>query len=134
MTAMAFLNPSPHPSPDSHEFWDGANRGVLLVKTCEECGKAHWYPRPHCPFCFSGRTAWREASGRGEIYSWSYMRRAAEPYVIAYVTLEEGPTMMTNIVDCDPDLLTIGKQVEVVFRRSADGTRVPLFRPAAHRS
>jgi uncharacterized OB-fold protein len=131
---MAFLNPSPHPSPDSREFWDGANRGVLLVRTCEECGKAHWYPRPHCPFCFSDRTAWREASGRGEIYSWSYMRRAAEPYVIAYVTLEEGPTMMTNIVDCDPDLLTIGKLVEVVFRRSADGTRVPLFRPAADRS
>lgn len=128
---MPFLNPSPHPSPDSEPFWEAADRGTLLVKVCEECGKAHWYPRPHCPFCFSSRTTWREASGNGRIYSWSYMRRAAQPYVIAYVTLEEGPTMMTNIVDCDPDALTIGKQVEVVFLESAEGVKVPLFRPIA---
>jgi uncharacterized OB-fold protein len=61
------------------------------------------------------------------------MRRAAQPYVIAYVTLEEGPAMMTNIVDCDPDALGIGMPVEVAFRESADGTRVPLFRPVAGR-
>ena len=57
------------------------------------------------------------------------MRRAKEPYVIAYVTLAEGPTMMTNIVDCDFDLLRIGQPVAVVFAATEDGPPVPMFKP-----
>ena len=86
---------------ETQPFWDATAEGKLLYKKCTACGEPHFYPRTHCPFCFSDKTEWVEASGQGTIYTYSVMRRAAIPYAIAYVTLAEGPTMMTNIVDCD---------------------------------
>jgi uncharacterized OB-fold protein len=119
----------PKPDPETRHFWDAAARGALLLKRCRACGSAHYFPRPLCPFCMSGETEWIEASGKGEIYSFSVMRRAAQPYAIAYVTLAEGVTMMTNIVDCDFDALRIGMRVVVAFRPSDGGPAVPMFRP-----
>jgi uncharacterized OB-fold protein len=52
------------------------------------------------------------------------------PYAIAYVTLAEGITILTNIVDCDLDALAIGDPVELVFRHAEGGQAVPMFRPA----
>ena len=57
------------------------------------------------------------------------MRRVAAPYAIAYVTLDEGVTLMTNIVDCDFDRIAIGQEVEVTFRTTAGGHALPVFRP-----
>ncbi len=90
----------------------------------------HWYPRAICPFCASDKIEWRAASGKGTIYTYSVMRRAKEPYAIAYVTLAEGPTMMTNIVDCDFDVLRVGQPVTVVFKDTENGPPVPMFKPA----
>jgi uncharacterized OB-fold protein len=122
---------APQPNPETKPFWDAAARGVLLVKRCAACGEAHHYPRALCPFCFSAETRWEEASGKGKIYSYSVMRRTAEPYAIAYVTLAEGPTMLTNIVDCDLDAIRIGQAVRVVFKPSEGGPPVPMFAPAS---
>jgi len=72
---------------------------------------------------------WRQASGQGTIYTFSVMRRVKEPYAIAHVTLAEGPTMLTNIVDCDFDQLRIGQKVAVVFRETDNGAPVPMFKP-----
>ena len=69
------------------------------------------------------------ASGKGRIYSYSVMRRVAPPYAIAYVTLDEGVTMMTNIVDCDLDRISIGQEVEATFPTTEGGYAVPVFRP-----
>ncbi len=120
---------SPHVTAESQPFWSAARERRFLVPTCRACGKAHWYPRAVCPFCADGAIEWREASGRGTIYTFSVMRRAKEPYVIAYVTLAEGPTMMTNIVDCDFDAVRVGQPVAVVFKDSGNGQPVPMFRP-----
>jgi uncharacterized OB-fold protein len=120
---------APTPTPETQPFWDAAAKGALTVKRCAVCGKAHHYPRPMCPFCGSDRTEWKDASGQGVIYSFSVMRRAAPPYVIAYVTLEEGPTIMTGIVDCDFDALRIGQPVRVVWKDSDGGPPVPMFTP-----
>jgi uncharacterized OB-fold protein len=122
--------PAPNVSVETKAFWDAAREKRFVVPTCTACGRAHWYPRVICPFCGSDKVAWRNASGQGEIYTFSVMRRAKEPYVIAYVTLAEGPTMMTNIVDCDFDALRIGQPVNVVFLDSEGGPPVPMFRPA----
>ncbi len=121
--------PAPQPTPETQPFWDAAGQGRLLIKTCAACGERHHYPRPLCPFCFSDRTEWIQASGRGTIYSYSVMRRVPAPYAIAYVTLEEGPTMMTNIVDGDLDALRIGQPVKLVFKPTEGGPPVPMFTP-----
>ena len=121
---------APQPSPETKPFWDAAAVGRLVIKRCAACGEHHHYPRSICPFCGSDRTEWRDASGRGTIYTYSVMRRAPVPYAIAYVTLEEGVSMMTNIVDCDLDAIRVGQKVRVVFKPTEGGPPVPMFAPA----
>jgi uncharacterized protein len=130
MSARERTIPAPPVHPETKPFWDAAAQGTLLVKRCTVCGEAHHYPRPSCPFCGSERTEWQEVSGRGTIYSYSVFRRAPIPYAIAYVTLAEGPTMMTNIVDCDLDAIRIGQAVRVAFKPTEGGPPVPMFTPA----
>lgn len=123
--------PDPEINAESERYWAAAKEGVLLVKKCSACGLAHYYPRSICPHCFGSDTQWHTASGRGRIYTYSVMRRADAPYVIAYVTLDEGVTMMTNIVDCDFDRIAVGQEVEVTFRTTQGGHALPVFRPRA---
>jgi uncharacterized protein len=122
--------PFPLSNSETQPFWDAAVEGRFILKKCTACGRTHWYPRAICPFCFSDKTQWQPASGKGRIYSFSVMRRASEPYAIAYVTLEEGPTILTNIVNCDFDALKVGQNVMLVFRPSEGGPPVPMFTPA----
>lgn len=122
--------PAPIPTEDTRAFWEAANAGRFLVKRCQACGQVHWYPRALCPFCFSSDTVWQDGAGRGTIYSFSVMRQAPQPFVVAFVTLEEGPTMLTNIVDCDFDTLAIGQAVQVVFKPTSGAQQIPVFRPA----
>ena len=123
----------PAPIVDSFTapFWQAAGEGTLLIRRCKACGEADWYPRPFCPHCSSDDTDWEPASGGGTIYSFTVTRRAGPvPYVLAYVTLDEGVTMMTNIVDCDLDSIKIGQPVRLVFKPSEGGAPVPMFTPA----
>ncbi len=122
--------PTPAGNPETQPFWDAAKDGKFLIKRCTTCGDAHFFPRSICPFCFSDKTEWEESSGEGEIYTYSHMRKSATgPYVIAYVTLKEGPSVQTNIVDCDPTTVKIGQKVKVVWKPT-DGAPLPFFTPA----
>ena len=121
---------APPANPETKEFWDEAARGTLLIKRCRACTQAHYYPRALCPFCGSDATEWQAAGGTGVVYSYSVMRRAEIPYAIAYVTLDEGVTMMTNIVDCDLDQIRVGQRVRLVFKPTEGGPPVPAFTPA----
>jgi uncharacterized protein len=140
MTLSEKVLPAPAPlvNPEVKPFWEATAEGRLLLPKCLECASLIWYPRPFCPSCASTRVEWIQASGRGTIYSFTVNRRGqadlaayreAGVYVLAYVELEEGPRVMTNIVDCDPDSLSIGQQVEVVFHDTGQGTALPRFRP-----
>jgi uncharacterized OB-fold protein len=135
MTALGYGRrelPAPAPNPETRTFWDAAREGRFLLKWCTRCDLPHWYPRAICPFCFCDETVWRESPGKGTIYTYSVMRRVPQPYVIAYVTLEEGVTMLTNIVDCDVDALSIGMPVRLLFVPTAgDGPPMPAFTPDA---
>jgi uncharacterized OB-fold protein len=115
--------------PENREFWAAAAEGRLLLRTCDDCGRAHWYPRAVCPLCASARLRWTQATGRGTVYAFSPARRAEPRYVLAYVTLDEGPTLMTNLVDSEPEDLRIGQRVEVRFLPSAEGRPMPFFAP-----
>ncbi len=120
---------SPTPNPETQVFWDAAENGELMLKKCDDCGKFHYYPRSICPHCFSDKTTWTKAAGTGEVYSFSVMKRSKIPYAIAYVALDEGVKMMTNIVDTDLDAIAIGQRVKVVFKPTKDGPPVPMFTP-----
>lgn len=119
----------PSANIETEAYWNAAKEGKLLIKKCDDCSKPHFYPRSICPHCSSSNTSWIEASGKGKIYTYSVMRRAQIPYVMAYVRLEEGVTMMTNIVECDLDDVHCDQAVEVTFRETEGKLALPVFRP-----
>ncbi|MGE0798451.1 MAG: Zn-ribbon domain-containing OB-fold protein [Lautropia sp.] len=112
--------------PESLPFWQAAARGQLVSRRCLSCARVHWYPRAICPFCH-GATEWVPLSGRGTLYAFSTLQRARPPYTVAYVTLAEGPTMMTNLVDLGASAPTLGMPLRVVFRATEEGRAVPKF-------
>jgi hypothetical protein len=121
--------PAPAVSVETKPFWDAAAQGRFLIKRCKACGKAHWYPRTYCPFD-GGETVWEESPGEGVIYTYSVMHRSPSgPYAIGYVTLDEGPAVLTNFVDVAPDGLQIGMRVKVKFQPTEGGPPVPVFAP-----
>lgn len=125
--------PRPKITPETRRYWEEAAEGRLLLRECRECGLVFHYPRALCPDCF-GETDWREATGNGTVYSYSVTRRIegwpAEdlPLIVAYVELEEGPRLLTNL-ECEPDAVSIGTSVEVRFRDQGPETTVPVFVP-----
>ena len=122
--------PVPSQTVESKPFWDAAETGRFLIKRCTACGQAHWYPRTICPLCSSAETVWEESAGEGVIYSFSVMRRGApEPFAIAYVTLDEGVSLLTNLVDCDLNAVTIGQRVKLKWTPTEGGPPVFTFTP-----
>jgi uncharacterized OB-fold protein len=78
---------------------------------------------------------WVKASGRGQVLTFTIVRRAVSeayaadvPYVVALIQLDEGPTMMSNVVQCDPESLEIGSPVKVMFEDWSEEISVPQFR------
>ena len=116
--------------PELEAFWTAASEGRLLLPHCPSCGRTHWYPRAICPHCLGDCRQWTEASGAGVIYSWSVMRRLPAPIAIAYVTLAEGPVMLTNIIGCDFDALAIGQNVKLAWQPRDNAPPLPCFTPA----
>ena len=130
----------PRPTPETRHFWEGAARGELLLQRCDDCRHAYFPPRPFCPRCASRSVSVFRASGRASLYSYVISHRPAPgfkpPYSIAVVELEEGPRMMTNIVECPqtPEALQLDMALEPVFERLDDEITLPLFRPAGARA
>ena len=120
---------------ESQPFWDAIGDGKLLLKFCLDCGRAHYYPRTYCPYCW-GETEWREASGRGVVFATTTVRRMGlppfntrVPYNLSIVELEEGPRMLTNVIDSPPEDVQIDMPVE--FSPRLDDTQwMPTFRLA----
>lgn len=127
----------PIPTPETAPYWEGCRQHQLLIQRCTDCGEHQFYPRSLCSHCMSGRIEWVRASGRGRVVSYTVMRRAvSEAYtdedssVLALIRLDEGPRMMSNVVQCEPEQLAIGLDVEVVFEDWSDEISIPKFRPA----
>jgi uncharacterized OB-fold protein len=122
---------------ESQPFWDAARDGRFLFCRCNVCGEAFHYPRPFCPTCWSEDVSWEEASGRGTLYTYSTVFvndlppfKDRLPYVAAAVDLEEGPRILTNLVECEPEELEVGMAVEVAFRELTPEITAPVFRLA----
>lgn len=121
---------APEPTVETAAYWEAARGGRLVIGRCANCDSVHFYPRRRCPTCLGATTEFIPASGRGVLYSYSVMRRVEAPYAIAYVALEEGVTMMSNVIGCAPEDLKIGMALEVTFAKAENGQAVPMFKPA----
>ena len=129
-----YEKPLPVVDADTRPFWEAAAEHRLLIQHCTNCDNFVFYPRVLCPHCHSEGLEWREASGRGTIYSFTVSRRPASPgfkddvpYVVAIVELEEGPRMMSNVRVDDVGRVRIGQRVRVVFEDVTNEITLPKF-------
>lgn len=125
---------SPHPGVLSQPYWDGIQRGELLFQRCAECGGATHTPAVVCAHCRSTRLDWAASSGRGTVYSWTTVWRPVTPafttpYVPVIVQLEEGWHMLSNLVDCEHDVVRVDLPVSVVFHQPEGSLVLPYFAP-----
>jgi uncharacterized OB-fold protein len=128
--------PQPQPTPASGPFWESTRQRRYLIQSCTDCGQPVFYPRSFCPHCGGSALAWREASGRGQVYTFTVEHKPGaafgpDPYVVALVELEEGIRVMSNVVGIAHDRVTVGLPVELTWEPLEDGRHLPLFRPAA---
>jgi uncharacterized protein len=127
----------PTPTVLTGPFWDATREQRLLVQWCDACDAGIYYPRWACPSCLGTDLTWREASGRGELYTFNVVHQAANPmmadkvpYVIALVDLDEGVRIVTNIVHTPDEDLKVGMAVVVAWEPLSDGRNLPVFRAA----
>src|SRR2546421_4888989 len=131
-----------HPKPlpvvtqENRPFWEGCRQGKLLLQYCEQCQRYQFYPRLYCMQCSASDLRWVEASGRGLVYSYTIIHQNKSPefihdtpYNVALVQLEEGPRMLSNIVDIEPGELQADLPVTVVFDQATDSITLLRFRP-----
>lgn len=126
----------PQPTPETEHFWAGAREGELRLQRCAGCQHAYFPPQNFCPRCHSEDVSTFKASGKGTLYGFNISHLPAPglqpPYVIAAVELEEGPRMMSNLIDCPAtaESVHLDMAVEVTFKKQSDEISLPLFRPA----
>jgi hypothetical protein len=130
-------HPRPYADWETRAYWEGAARGELVLQRCRDCGAVQHRPRALCASCLSDDIQHFVASGRGAVHTFTVTHqnqapgfREACPYVLAYVELEEGPRLLTNVVGCDPAEVRIGMPVRVDFAPTDGEFPVPVFRPA----
>jgi uncharacterized OB-fold protein len=126
----------PVATPETAPYWEGCRSGELRIQRCSHCGQHQFYPRILCSNCMAEDLQWVIASGEGEVVSFSIVRRAVSqayredvPYTVALIQLAEGPTMMSNVVHCDPEKVAVGMAVTVLFEDWTDEVSMPKFRP-----
>ena len=137
MSESTYKKPLPRPNRASEPYWEATKRHLLMVLHCNSCGHKWLPPADRCPRCLTHEPVWVEASGRGKVWSWIIMHQryfaafeAELPYNVAMVELDEGPRLMTNLVDIDPALIRCDMPVEVVFDDVTPEITLPKFRPA----
>jgi len=127
----------PRPTALSQPYWDGCREGILRLQQCGHCARFQFYPRIICSHCGGSQLRWQAASGRGVLASFTTVQRGISaaypsPYVVALVDLEEGPRMMSQVIESVPARLHIGAPVEVAFQPWAEDITLPVFRLPDH--
>jgi uncharacterized OB-fold protein len=133
----SYSKPLPALDPDSQPFWEGCRAHKLMLQRCGACGRHRFPAAPFCAHCQSTTASWVEASGFGSVFSWIVVRHpvpkdvyAGEvPYVVALVELAEGVRMASNIVGCQPEDVTAGMKLEIVYDDVTPEITLPKFRP-----
>lgn len=125
----------PIPTQETLPFWEGCRRGDLLLQRCAGCGHLQFPPQSFCAACLGENLTWIKVSGRGSVLSYTVIHwspnpayAANAPYVLALIVLDEGPHMLTNVIDCPPGEVRIGMAVTVTFVDCSPEIALPKFR------
>jgi uncharacterized OB-fold protein len=134
MARKDYKKPLPHLDEENRWFFEACARHELYLQKCSSCGTVRFYPRALCPSCTSSKTDYVRASGRGRVYTFTVTLqnqapgfRDELPYVMAYVELDEGPRILTNIINTPPGEVKIDLPVEVVFEDIDENLAIPKF-------
>ena len=133
-----YVKPLPTISDETKTYWEGCKAHELRIPKCNDCSELFFPPQGVCPHCLSDNVGYQKASGKGTVYSMSIVHqnrspgfRDELPYILAYVTLDEGVQMFTNVVGVDdPYQVKVGAPVEVVFEDATEEITIPKFKPA----
>jgi len=139
---MATASSKPLPRPISPEltrpFWEAAKRHELVMPRCTTCDHLFFYPRSECPRCLSNHLEWVRVSGRGRLHTYTIVYQPANaafrddtPYIYAVVQLDEGPRMVSNVVQCDLDAVKVDMPLEVIFDDVTPECTLVKFKPAS---
>jgi uncharacterized OB-fold protein len=130
--------PLPNPQEfDTKAFWAATKDKELRYQQCDDCNTVVFYPRRHCTGCLGNALTWKTASGEGTVYTFSVVRqsyhpffRARVPYAVAWIDLDEGPRLLSNIIGVDDPSndIHIGQRVTVAWEEHEE-LSIPLFRP-----
>ena len=117
-------------------FWDGCRHGELLLQRCTHCQRLRYPAAVVCPSCLANEAEWQRVSGRGKVFSFVVFHRAYHPawegkvpYNVALIEIDEGPIMLSNVVDVDNAKLAVGFPVQVAFETIDEGLAIPVFKP-----
>jgi uncharacterized OB-fold protein len=137
--ATEYSKPFPVPQPESDFYWEQATNGKLVAQRCADCHSLQFYPRVFCTSCSSRSLEWQELSGKGTLFTFTIVHQPPHPgfagnvpYIAAIVELAEGVKMPSQVIgiEPDPDALSIGMPLEVVFEQVTDTITLPKFKPA----
>ena len=128
------VRPLPEPSELTRGFWDAAARHELVRPVCAQCARSFFTPQVACPHCGSENWSYQPSVGTGTVYSMTTIFRPPlpafeAPYVLAIIDLDDGWSMLSRVVGCDPDAVHIGMRVSVVWDDAAPGVALPNFQP-----
>ena len=131
--------PLPRVTSLTQPYWEATTQKRLVIQRCAKCGVYVWCPRPACTECGSEQLEWTSVSGRGTVFSFTIIRQVIArgaaafekeiPYIVAWIDLEEGPRLCSNVVECSLERITIGMPVEVIFDEASSEIVLPKFRP-----
>jgi uncharacterized OB-fold protein len=131
---IAIEKPGPRGEGLNGAFYAYCAGDELRFQKCSHCGSWRHMPRYTCAECQSRDWSWEASSGRGTLYSWTTCHRSFHPafneslpYAVCVIEMEEGPRLLSQIVDLDPSRFRLGMKVEVTFLPRGD-TKIPVFR------
>lgn len=132
------LRPAPLLTAENEGFWAAAAEGRLAIQRCDACKRWQHPPRAMCPVCHSVEQSFVDVAGTGAVHSWSLLHHPRHPafeypVVAVLVDLDEGPRVLSDLVDADPADVRVGLPVQVAFAPTAGGD-VPVFRPRGVRA
>jgi uncharacterized protein len=103
-------------------FWESLRAHRAGVQRCDSCGAFRYVPKEICPHCHSRSATWTPIDGRGEIYTYTIVRRAPTPayqaeapYAIVHVTMQEGFRMIGTTTGISLDDVRIGLPVRADY-------------------